>query len=94
MAGRTPDGRRVAALLPSGGYAERIARPEAILVPVPDEVSDEQAAGLLLQGLTARSLLRISARLEQGRVGRRPGARPAAPARSRCSSPSGWAPAG
>ena len=33
---------------------------------MPDEVSDEEAAGLLLQGLTARSLLRVSARLEQG----------------------------
>src|SRR5207342_989623 len=66
VAGRTPDGRRVAALLASGGYAERVAIPEAVLVPVPDEVSDEQAAGLLLQGLTARSLLRLSARLEEG----------------------------
>ena len=66
VAGRTPDGRRVAALVASGGYAERIALPEAVLVPVPDEVSDEEAAGLLLQGLTARSLLRVSARLEQG----------------------------
>jgi NADPH2:quinone reductase len=66
VAGRTPDGQRVAALVASGGYAERIALPEAVLVPVPDEVSDDEAAGLLLQGLTARSLLRISARLEQG----------------------------
>ncbi len=66
VAGRTLDGRRVAALVASGGYAERIALPEAVLVPVPDEVSDEEAAGLLLQGLTARSLLRVSARLEQG----------------------------
>jgi NADPH2:quinone reductase len=66
FAGRTPDGRRVAALVASGGYAQRIAVPEAVLVPVPDEVSDDEAAGLLLQGLTARSLLRISARLEQG----------------------------
>lgn len=66
VAGRTPDGRRVAALLASGGYAERVAIPEAALVPVPDQVSDEQAAGLLLQGLTARSLLRVSARLEEG----------------------------
>ncbi len=66
VAGRTPDGRRVAALLASGGYAEKVAVPEAVLVPVPDGVSDDQAAGLLLQGLTARSLLRTSARLEQG----------------------------
>src|SRR5205823_8912148 len=40
--------------------------PEAVLVPIPDVVSDEQAAGLLLQGLTARSILRTSARLEPG----------------------------
>jgi NADPH2:quinone reductase len=66
VAGRAPDGRRVAALLRSGGYAQRVAVPEAALVPIPDEVSDEQAAALLLQGLTARSILRISARLEAG----------------------------
>jgi NADPH:quinone reductase len=66
IAGRTPDGRRVAALLASGGYAQKVAVNEAVLVPVPDEVSDDQAAALLLQGLTARSLLRVSARLEEG----------------------------
>jgi NADPH2:quinone reductase len=66
IAGRTPDGRRVVALLPTGGYAQRVAVPEANLVPIPDEVSDDQAAGLLLQGLTARSLLRISAHLAEG----------------------------
>ena len=66
IAGQTRDGRRVAAMLRSGGYAERVAVPEAALVPIPDRVSDEQAAALLLQGLTARSLLRISARVEPG----------------------------
>jgi NADPH2:quinone reductase len=66
VAGRTPDGRRVAALLRGGGYAERVAVPEPALVPIPDAVSDDQAAGLLLQGLTARSLLRLSAKLEAG----------------------------
>jgi NADPH2:quinone reductase len=66
VAGRTPDGRRVAALLASGGYAQKVAVNEAVLVPVPDEVSDEAAAGLLLQGLTARTLLRVSARLQEG----------------------------
>src|SRR4029078_8208503 len=38
----------------------------ASLVPIPDEVSDDQAAGVLLQGLTALALLRISGRLERG----------------------------
>jgi NADPH:quinone reductase len=66
IAGRTPDGRRVAALLRAGGYAERVAVPADALVPIPDGVSDEQAAGLLLQGLTARSILRVSAKLEPG----------------------------
>ncbi len=66
VSGRTPDGRRVAAMLPSGGYAERVAVPRGSLVPVPDEVSDEQAAGVLLQGLTAWTLLRVSGRLESG----------------------------
>src|ERR671910_1061827 len=66
ISGTTPDGTRVAALLPGGGYAELVAVPEAYLVPVPDEVSDDQAAALLLQGLTAWATLKISARLEQG----------------------------
>jgi NADPH:quinone reductase len=66
IAGRTTDGRRVAALLASGGYAQKVAVNEAVLVPVPDQVSDEEAAALLLQGLTARSLLRVCARLEEG----------------------------
>jgi NADPH:quinone reductase len=66
IAGTTPDGRRVAALLMNGGYAEKVAVPEAALVPVPDEVDDDQAAALLLQGLTAWSLLNFSARVEEG----------------------------
>ena len=66
VAGRTPDGRRVAALLAGGGYAERVAVPEAFLIPVPDGVSDDAAAGLLLQGLTAHALVHRCARLEEG----------------------------
>ncbi len=66
VAGRDSSGRRVAALLTSGGYAQRVAVPDAALVPVPDRVSDDQAAGLLLQGLTALNLLKTSARLAEG----------------------------
>ena len=62
--GTDPEGRRVAAMLMNGGYAEQVAVPDAALVPVPDEVDDEQAAALLLHGLTALSLLRTSAHLE------------------------------
>jgi NADPH2:quinone reductase len=66
VAGRAPDGRRVAALLMNGGYAQKVAVPEAALVPLPDGVSDDQAAGLVLQGLTAHALIHRSARLEPG----------------------------
>jgi NADPH2:quinone reductase len=66
VSGRTQDGRRVAALLGNGGYAQKVAVPEAWLVPLPDEVSDEQAAGLLLQGLTAHAMLHYCAHVEKG----------------------------
>ena len=66
VAGRTADGRRVAALLAGGGYAEKVAVPEAFLIPVPDAISDDVAAGLLLQGLAAHALVHRCARLEEG----------------------------
>jgi NADPH:quinone reductase len=66
VSGRTPDGRRVAALLANGGYAQKVAVHEEWLVPLPDEVTDEQAAGLLLQGLTAHAMLHYCAHVEQG----------------------------
>jgi NADPH2:quinone reductase len=66
VAGTTADGKRVAALMSNGGYAQKAAVPEAFLVPLPDEVSDEQAAGLLLQGLTAHALLHYCAHVEKG----------------------------
>lgn len=66
ISGRTPDGRRVAAMLMNGGYAEKVAVPRRALVPIPDDVSDDQAAGVLLQGLTAWTLLRISGRVQTG----------------------------
>jgi NADPH:quinone reductase len=57
ISGRTADGRRVAGILASGGYAERAVVAEGSLVLVPDEVDDDQAAALLLQGLTALVLV-------------------------------------
>jgi NADPH:quinone reductase len=66
VAGRTADGRRVVALVGTGGYAQKVAVPESSLIPVPDEVDDEQAAGALLQGLTAMALVKRSARIEAG----------------------------
>jgi NADPH2:quinone reductase len=66
IAGTDPEGRRVAAIMANGGYAQKVAVPEAWLVPLPDEVSDDQAAGLLLQGLTAHALLHHCAHVEEG----------------------------
>jgi NADPH:quinone reductase len=66
VSGRTPDGRRVAVLLGSGGYAEKAVAPEALLIPVPDAVDDDRAAALLLQGLTAMALVRRCAQIEPG----------------------------
>ncbi|HEX3324197.1 MAG TPA: zinc-binding dehydrogenase [Solirubrobacterales bacterium] len=66
VCGRTSDGRRVAALLMNGGYAEKVAVHEAALIPIPDQVDDDQAAALLLQGLTAMALVQRCARIEDG----------------------------
>ena len=66
ISGTTPDGRRVAGMVGNGGYAQKVAVPEAWLVPLPDEVSDDQAAALLLQGLTAHALLHYCAHIEEG----------------------------
>jgi NADPH:quinone reductase len=66
VSGRTPDGRRVAALLGGGGYAQKVLVPEALLIPLPDQVSDDQAAAMLLQGLTALALVKRCARIEAG----------------------------
>jgi NADPH2:quinone reductase len=64
--GVTDDGRRVVALLPSGGYAEVVATWPALAFDVPDAVSDGQALALVLQGTTAWHLLRTSAHLAAG----------------------------
>ncbi|HEY8501935.1 MAG TPA: zinc-binding dehydrogenase [Solirubrobacterales bacterium] len=66
VSGPLNDGRRVAALLDSGGYAEKVAVPEAMLIPLPDEVDYDQGAGALLQGLTAMALVHRCARIEPG----------------------------
>jgi NADPH2:quinone reductase len=66
ISGRTPDGRRVAAILGGGGYAEKVAVPEGWLVPLSDAISDDVAAGMLLQGLTAHALVHRCAALEPG----------------------------
>jgi NADPH2:quinone reductase len=66
VAGTTEDGRRVVALVGTGGYAEYAAAPKLTTAAIPDGVSDGQALAVLLQGLTAWHLYRTSARLAEG----------------------------
>jgi NADPH:quinone reductase len=66
ISGRTADGRRVASLLGSGGYAQKVAVPEALLVPLPEEIDDDTAAAVLLQGLTAMALVQRCAQIQPG----------------------------
>jgi len=66
VAGTAPDGRRVVALLRSGGYAEYAVAHEATVFPIPDGVDDGTALALIIQGLTAWHLFRTSAKLAEG----------------------------
>ena len=66
VAGTTADGRRVVALLASGGYAEYAVAPEASVYDIPDGVDEGAALALVIQGLTAWHLFRTSAKLAPG----------------------------
>jgi NADPH2:quinone reductase len=66
VAGTTPDGRRVVALVGSGGYAEYAVANEAAVFPIPDGVDDAVALALIIQGLTAWHLFKTSAKLAEG----------------------------
>lgn len=64
---RREDGRRVVALLRTGGGYAEVAVPEAAhTVEVPDGVDDEQALALLEQGGTAYGALVLAGRLRPG----------------------------
>lgn len=62
----TPGDRVVYTGGPVGAYAEVRNYPAARLVPLPDDISDEAAAAVLLKGLTAWYLLNRSYAVERG----------------------------
>jgi NADPH:quinone reductase len=64
--GSADGGPRVVGLLDGGGYAEKVAAHDRLTWPVPDDVADEQALAVVLQGATAWHLLRTSAHLTDG----------------------------
>ncbi|GAA4949007.1 zinc-binding dehydrogenase [Streptomonospora halophila] len=66
VVGRTPDGRRVVAMVESGGYAERAVAPAGMAVDIPDGVDAGTALALLVQGSTAWVLLRRNVHLAEG----------------------------
>jgi NADPH2:quinone reductase len=59
-------GDRVAYAGPIGGYAEERLIDADRLVKLPDDIAFEQAAGMMLQGMTARMLLRAVFPVEKG----------------------------
>ena len=59
-------GDRVAWLDVAGSYAEAAVGSAGKFIPVPDEVADEQAAAVTLQGLTAQVLATDVYRIEPG----------------------------
>jgi len=61
-------GDRVAYGGPIGSYAERRLIPADRLVKLPDAISSEQAAAMMLQGMTAHMLLRSVYRVEAGQT--------------------------
>jgi NADPH:quinone reductase len=66
VAGETDDGRRVVALVPSGGYAEYAVAHESTVFDIPEGLDEGAALALIIQGLTAWHLLRTCSRVASG----------------------------
>lgn len=62
----TYEGKRYLASASSGGYAEKATAHKALLAPIPDAVSDEQALCMLVQGTTAWHILKTMGHLSPG----------------------------
>ena len=59
-------GMRVGWVMASGGYAESAAVPAKTLIPIPEDINDEDASALLLQGMTAHYLTRNTYEIKPG----------------------------
>lgn len=59
-------GDRVAYVMNTGAYAEQRVIAADRVVKIPDGISDEQAAGMMLKGMTAEYLLRRTFKVGQG----------------------------
>ncbi|HWG08019.1 MAG TPA: NADPH:quinone oxidoreductase family protein [Solirubrobacteraceae bacterium] len=63
---REDTGERVVALVGEGGYAEYALAPRQLVHPIPAELDEGAALGLLIQGLTAWHLYRTAAHVAGG----------------------------
>ena len=61
-------GDRVGWVMSTGGYAEAVALTADTLIPLPDDISDEDALALLLQGMTTHYLAHDSYAIKPGDV--------------------------
>ncbi len=59
-------GERVAYAMARGSYAEYAVVPQSVLVPLPDSVTFEQGAAVMLQGMTAHYLTHSTFHLQAG----------------------------
>ncbi|CAM3657391.1 zinc-binding dehydrogenase [Kibdelosporangium persicum] len=66
VVGTTADGRRVAAMTGSGGYAEKAVVNKYLAFDVPEGVDDVSAVALLVQGMTAWFLLKKITHFQAG----------------------------
>lgn len=66
VVGHTADGRRVVALVGTGGYAEKAVGYAQAAFDVPEGVSDADALALIVQGTSAWHLLKTSTRMQPG----------------------------
>lgn len=62
----TYEGKRYLTSATSGGYAQKTAADKALLAPIPDSVTDEQAVCMLVQGTTAWHILKTMAHVQPG----------------------------
>lgn len=60
------EGDRVAYVMPLGAYSEERIVPADRLVKIPQGISDEQAAAMMLKGMTAEYLLRRTYKVQRG----------------------------
>lgn len=61
-------GQRVAALTVHGGYGEYLVREAAHFIPIPDGVSDAQAAAAILNYVTAYQMIHRVAKVQAGQT--------------------------